>query len=119
MTPGFFETMNIPILAGRGFDEGDMAEKATAVVINEAYAGRYFGHGPAVGRTFEARFAQADGTHEVVGIVADTRYDLRKPPAPSSTSRSGRAMQARIVGDMSAMGARLREESAPRIRSSG
>ena len=112
VTPGYFETMKIPILAGRGFDERDMAEKATAVVINEAYAGRYFGHGPAVGRTLEARFAQADGTHEVVGIVADTRYDLRKPPAPIVylPIRGNGTVQARIVGDLSAMGARLREE---------
>ncbi len=83
VTQGYFETLKIPILAGRGFEERDMAGNATAVVINEAYAERYFGREPAVGRTLEARFAQTDGAHEVVGVVADTRYDLRKPPAPT------------------------------------
>ena len=55
--PEYFETLRIPVLAGRGFVARDMAENATAVVINEAYAARYFGREPALGRTLEARFA--------------------------------------------------------------
>jgi putative ABC transport system permease protein len=114
VTQGYFETLKIPILAGRGFEERDMAGNATAVVINEAYAERYFGREPAVGRTLEARFAQTDGAHEVVGVVADTRYDLRKPPAPTVylplTPRGSGTVQARIVGDPAAMGPRFREE---------
>ena len=81
--PEYFETLRIPVLAGRGFVARDMAENATAVVINEAYAARYFGREPALGRTLEARFAMNDGVHDVVGVVANTRYDLRKPPAPT------------------------------------
>ena len=55
VSPGYFETLNIPIRAGRGFAARDMAPNATAVVINEAYAERYFGREPAVGRTLNAR----------------------------------------------------------------
>ena len=48
-------------------------------------AARYFGQAPAVGRTLNARFGESDGSeqHQVIGVVADTRYDLRKPAAPT------------------------------------
>ena len=82
VTPGFFETMNIPLLAGRVFVAGDMDPASSArVIVNEAFAARYFGREPPVGRTFEGRFSRRATQHpqEVVGVVADTRYDLRKP----------------------------------------
>ena len=112
--PEYFETMRIPVLAGRGFVARDMAEQATAVVINEAYAARYFGREPALGRTLEARFAMNDGVHEVVGVVANTRYDLRKPPAPTVyiplTQRGNGTAHVRVAGDPVTLAVRLREE---------
>ena len=117
VTHGFFETMNIPLLAGRSFSSQDIAtDGSTAVVVNEAFAARYFGREPAVGRTFEARF---DGTgdkdiHEVIGLVADTKDDLRKPAAPAIyiplRLRSNGTVHARVSGDPAALAARLREE---------
>ena len=102
------------MLAGRGFVARDMAEHATAVVINEAYAARYFGREPALGRTLEARFAMNDGVHDVVGVVANTRYDLRKPPAPTVyiplTQRGNGTVHVRIAGDPVTLAVRLREE---------
>jgi putative ABC transport system permease protein len=112
--PEYFETLRIPLLAGRGFVARDMAEHATAVVINEAYAARYFGREPALGRTLEARFAMNDGVHDVVGVVANTRYDLRKPPAPTVyiplTQRGNGTVHVRIAGDPVTLAVRLREE---------
>ncbi len=117
VTPGFFETMNIPLLAGRTFSSQDITtEGSTAVVVNEAFAARYFGGEPAVGRTLEARFdGTADkGIHEVIGLVADTKYDLRKPAAPAIyiplRLRSNGTVHARVSGDPAALAARLREE---------
>jgi hypothetical protein len=112
--PEYFETLRIPVLAGRGFVARDMAENATAVVINEAYAARYFGREPALGRTLEARFAMNDGVHDVGGVVANTRYDLRKPPAPTVyiplTQRGNGTVHVRIAGDPVTLAVRLREE---------
>ena len=57
VTQGFFETMRIPVLAGRAFvDARHGPRSATAIVVNEAFAGRYFGREPAVGRMLDARF---------------------------------------------------------------
>ncbi len=115
VTQGFFETMNIPLLTGRAFVRGDMQNSA-AVVVNEAFATRYFGREPALGRTFEGRFGDIEdtGVHEVVGVVADTRYDLRKPAAPTIyiplPLRFAGTVYLRVAGEPAALSARLREE---------
>jgi putative ABC transport system permease protein len=117
VTPGFFETMNIPLLAGRAFVPSDMdTAHSAAVIVNEAFATRYFGRERAVGRTFEGRFAETDdgGVQEVVGVVADTRYDLRKPAAPTIyiplPLRSTGTVHVRVAGNPAALASRLREE---------
>jgi predicted permease len=118
VTPGFFETMNIPLLAGRAFGPGEMdPETATSIVVNEAFATRYFGREQAIGRTLEGRFAM-DNDHavqyEVVGVVVDTRYDLRKPAAPTIyiplPLRTNGTVHVRVAGNPVAIAARLREE---------
>jgi hypothetical protein len=118
VTPGFFETMSIPVLAGRGFVSRDIeAQHSTAIVVNDAFARRYFGRESAVGRTLEGRFAMDNDSaadYEVVGVVADTRHDLRKPAAPTiyillPSERSG-TLHVRVAGDATALASRLREE---------
>jgi ABC-type antimicrobial peptide transport system permease subunit len=117
VTPGFIETMRIPVMAGRTFVDGDLAgERASAVIVNESFAARYFDRDPAVGRIVEARFAESDLLHEVVGVVADARYDLRKPPVPTIyillPLRMNGTIHVRVADSAvaSAIGARLREE---------
>jgi putative ABC transport system permease protein len=115
VTPGFFETMKIPLLAGRSFTFDDFdAERPTVVVVNESFAKRYFGGQPAVGRRLPIRWAGPPVPHEVVGIAADTRYDLRKPPAPTiyvlTPLRSFSTLQVRAAGDATMIATRIREE---------
>ena len=118
VTPGFFETMKIPVLAGRAFVARDMGtENGMGIVVNDAFARRYFGGAPAVGRLFEARFGLEDdsaGHYEVVGVAADTRYDLRKPAAPTIyillRPRSNGTLHVRVAGDPVALAPRLRDE---------
>jgi predicted permease len=115
VAPGFFDTMNIPLLAGRAFSRSDLeAGSPPALVVNDAFARRYFGSDRAVGRSVEARFGPSDpgGAQQVVGVVADTRYDLRKPAAPTIyiPLRNNGTIHVRAAGDPAALGPRLREE---------
>jgi putative ABC transport system permease protein len=115
VTPGYFETMQIPLLAGRNFARADFdRDDPTAVIVNESFAKRYFGREPAVGRLFDARFGRTRTPNEVLGVVADVRYDLRKPPAPTIYMLlpldSFRSLQIRVAGDAETIVARLREE---------
>lgn len=117
VTAGFFETMRIPLVAGRALVARDTAlEGSTAIVVNEAFAARYFGRDQAVGRALEARFGDAEdrGVHEIVGVAADTRYDLRKSAAPTIyiplRLRSTGTLHVRVAGDPAAVASRLRQE---------
>jgi putative ABC transport system permease protein len=113
---GFFDTMNIRILAGRGFVGGDM-DAGNAIVVSESFAARYFGRAPALGRTLQARFGEDDaeaGVHEIVGVVSDTKYDVRKPAAPAIyipiRPRRTNTINVRVSGDPAAFVAVLREQ---------
>jgi putative ABC transport system permease protein len=113
--PGFFETMKIPLLAGRTFTSGDFdTERPTVVIVNESFAKRYFGGQPPVGSRLDIRWGGPRAPHGVVGIVADTRYDLRKPPAPTIyvliPLQSFSTLHVRVASDATTIAARIREE---------
>jgi len=71
--PGFFETMQIPLLFGRAIAESDRPGAPRVAVITESMARQYFGTPNAVGRRF--RIDQDPNWMEVVGVVGDTGTD--------------------------------------------
>lgn len=80
VTPGFFATLGVKLAAGRLLTATDDGRAAPVVVINEAFAARYFAGTPAVGRVIEF----GGRAHEVVGVVADTRYrNVETAPYPT------------------------------------
>jgi putative ABC transport system permease protein len=114
VTPGFFETMKIPLIAGRTFTLDDFdAERPTVVIVNESFAKRYFGGQPAAGSRLDLRWGGPLAPHEIVGIAADTRYDLRKPPVPTIyvliPHQSFSTLHVRVAGDLPATAARIRD----------
>jgi putative ABC transport system permease protein len=83
-TPGYFETVGIPILAGRDFTDADDMLHAGAAIVSETSARRFWNTTDVVGRRIRAEFPQSDafwiprGTREwrtIVGVVADVRED--------------------------------------------
>ena len=83
VSPGWFDTMKIPLIDGRDFRRDDAYPQVGAV--NETFARRYFDGQNPVGRTFETML---DGTHRatvhIVGYVGDARYmDMRTPIPPT------------------------------------
>jgi predicted permease len=82
VSPGYFKTMGIPLLAGREFDSRD--DHATALpegwpyrvaIVNETFAKRYFKGLNPVGRRMGIGSAPGTTTPiEIVGLVKDTRY---------------------------------------------
>jgi len=70
---GFFETMEIPILRGRGFLASDTAEVPRVAVVNERFAKRYWPDTDAVGKRF--RLDSATGAPvEIVGVARTVKY---------------------------------------------
>jgi putative ABC transport system permease protein len=68
---GYFDTMGIPIVAGRAFDDRDRKGAAPVAVVNESFARRLFKGVDAVGR--HIRVFDTDGDIEIVGIAKDVR----------------------------------------------
>jgi len=70
--PGYFETVGIPLLFGRVFDERDSPDSPEVIVVSEAFARRFFGTPNGVGKRI--RFADADTKAvEIVGVVGNAR----------------------------------------------
>jgi predicted permease len=79
VTPGYFATMDIPILEGRDFvDLGDPAVPAQAIV-NEEFAKRYIGSGARIGRRIESRGRKYVVTAVVRNSTADAFGESIKP----------------------------------------
>jgi macrolide transport system ATP-binding/permease protein len=77
--PGFFATMEIPILAGRELDERDHPGSAPVAIVNEAYAKANFGDGNPLGQRVTIDFGKPPHKEiEIVGVAGNARYgDVR------------------------------------------
>jgi predicted permease len=73
ISPGYFQTMRIPVLRGRGFDERDDAKSdPLGIIIDNTAARRFFPGRDALGAF--ARLGDANGSRaRVIGIVGDVR----------------------------------------------
>jgi predicted permease len=69
VTPGYFEALRLPLLGGRAFRDSDTKTSAPAVVVNEAFAKRYFKDRDAVGQYIFSSGA----TREIVGVVGNVQ----------------------------------------------
>jgi len=70
---GYFETMGIPILRGRGFLASDTAEAPRVAIVNEQFAKHYWPGEDAVGR--HIRLDSPTGTPvEIVGVAQTIKY---------------------------------------------
>jgi predicted permease len=85
VSPGWLETMKIPLIAGRDLNESD-TEPGQAVV-NEAFAKRFFAGTNPVGQSFALPIGRTPGKpylFQVVGLVRNAVYsDVRKPDMPT------------------------------------
>ena len=89
VSPGYFETLRVPLKAGRDFSMQDVGRPRVAI-INEAMAGHYFPGGDAVGKYFrvdpDKRFGgwKGEEPYEVIGVVANSKNVDLHAPAPRS-----------------------------------
>jgi predicted permease len=70
VSPGYFETLRMPLLAGRAFTASDGMSPRPGIVVNETFARRFWPDGSAVGQAI--RFAGRKA--EIIGVAPDGRY---------------------------------------------
>ncbi len=71
ISPDYFRTLGITLVAGRGFGATDRANTPAVVIINQALVDRYFSGRDPIGRVL---LFGGSKRHEIVGVVADARY---------------------------------------------
>jgi predicted permease len=89
---GFFETMGIPMVAGRPFGAQDTATSERVVVVNERLARKRFPNENPIGKMVKIGFG-ADSSARIVGICRDTRYANLRDVAPPQFFASYRQQQ--------------------------
>ena len=72
VTPGFFETLRIPLLQGRRIEDADRAGAPAVVVVNESFVQGYFPGGDALGRRIRLVSPPTEWA-TIVGVVGDVR----------------------------------------------
>ena len=73
ITPGWFETMGIPLVNGRDFNDRDRVGIPPVAVVNEAFVRRYLPSQQVIGQTLRVD-ADTGPRYEIVGVVADAVY---------------------------------------------
>lgn len=82
-TPGYFDTLGLPLASGREFSAQDDARAPAVVVVNESLARRTWPGDDPVGRTLILDYQNGPAPKQVVGVVRDVRnYGPRRDPAP-------------------------------------
>jgi putative ABC transport system permease protein len=84
VSPAYFRVMRIPLLAGRAFDQHDVASSPRVAVISAAMATTYFPKQNPIGQRLRSGLPPDDGTvREIVGVVGNVRdVGLAKDPGP-------------------------------------
>jgi putative ABC transport system permease protein len=73
VTPGFFQTMRIPMVAGRDFTPADQTDSPPVIIVSELAARRLFPAENPLGKRIDVFLGQPGRHYEIVGIVKDVK----------------------------------------------
>ncbi len=112
VSPGYFQTLEIPVLEGRDFSVQDSAEGQPVVIIDEAFAARFFAGDDPIGKKITCR-----GERVVVGLVKNIKIgSLGEAPKPylylpfSQSYNAAMTVHLRTEGDPLQLARQLRAE---------
>jgi putative ABC transport system permease protein len=85
LSPGYFRTLGIPVLAGRDFNDFDTTTSSKVVIVNETFVRRFIANRRPIGALVrslqEPKYPET--IYEVIGVVKDTKYaNLRQEIPP-------------------------------------
>ncbi len=131
--PDFFETMRIPLVKGRTFRPTDLRSTHPVAVVSQAFVRKFLESRDPLGFHFEQDHQQ----REIVGVVADTKYDrleraeeptayiplkngevtfaLRTAAAPSALIPTVRKIVSDVDNNLPVFGIRTQTETIDRL----
>ena len=81
VSPGFFRTLEIPLIKGRDFGDQDSLDAPAAAIVNDSFVRKFLKDKDPLGATFRVDEGAGvpESVYEIVGVVADSKYrDLRE-----------------------------------------
>ncbi len=77
VTPGYFSAMQVPVIDGRDFTEHDDAKSEPVIIVNRAFADKFFPNETVLGKKLKPGAGTPHGTpwREIVGVVGDIRLE--------------------------------------------
>jgi len=115
--PRYFETMEVPLVRGRGFTDADRPGAPAVVIVNEAFAKRFWGDADPIGKRI-SRNGENGPWIPVVGLARDGKYvSITESPRPfvyypQLQMPDGIIMHVRTTGDPSRLVTAARREVA-------
>lgn len=119
VSPGYFEILEIPLVAGRHFDRTDIEGAPPVIILNASMARAHFGDTDPIGRRIQI---EPDGLtvfsrrwYDIVGVVADAREHgteiegMHTYYRPAAQNQWGPAVIVAHEGDAAAVGAHVRD----------
>jgi predicted permease len=117
LAPNFFRALEVPILAGRSFDDHDQGTGPQVAIVNQRFARQLFGNDNPIGRhlDFGATPTVPAAQVAIVGIVSDMKYTGLREAAPPTVYLPATQMvegtanyYVRTGADLGAMGSAIR-----------
>jgi len=71
----FFETVGQPVIRGRDFTDQDTATSQMVAIVNQTFVKKFFPNEDPIGRHFGNDGQKFAGSYEIVGVVADAKYN--------------------------------------------
>jgi putative ABC transport system permease protein len=105
VSPGYFDTMNIPLIMGRDFKEDDSAGSRHVAIVNRTFVRRHLGNLNPIGQVLRTgpEPDYPSTLYQIIGVIPDTKYnDIRgeTPPmtfAPATQYPNPRPFLALLV----------------------
>ncbi len=115
ITPDYFQVVQVPLKAGRAFDDRDNLQTTKVVIVNEKFAHQLWPGEDPIGKRFHI-WRDEKFSREVVGVVGDVKQSLDKDagnqmyvPYAQDPTWGSLSLVARTSGEPTAMSGAVRE----------
>ena len=115
ITPDYFQVLQIPLKAGRGFNDQDNLQSPKVVIINEKFARELWPNEDPIGKRLHI-WRDEKFMREVVGVVGETKISLDKDtdfqmyiPVAQDPNWGALSLVARTTGEPAATAGAVRE----------
>jgi len=80
VSPGFLDTIGVPLLRGRGFTDQDTSTSLPVAIVNQTFVKRFYPNEDPIGKHFGMDLPQYSSSFEIVGVFADFKMNNPREP---------------------------------------